>query len=369
MRDHREYLTGEAVESNLYQAGLVAKSANQALETYFEAVGKAATDRELIDRLKMFLQAGAAIDLLEKLRRPDLNNSEEQKNLEQSFQNASRDMALQKWVTEHFKKDKGEPFSWFVTGPAGVQLAREPRRVGKRPVPIGMCFSYRSYFTGLDRDFKDVGEYIATGMGRHIREVRMSAVFLSKVTDQWVVAVSAPVWDDGVDSSGEREFLGVVGLMIQLGRFAKLDAENPNRFPVLVDSRGDNAGVILQHPNYDCLDYRERVPDKFQSDLRFRVLLDEMEDRNSSYFDPMSRDDSRDDNPYARRWLGSKVPVAVPGQDKGLFLIVQESHDVKIGRPLAELTHSVIVLSAANLGLMVVLLIPLWALVLRMFRK
>lgn len=277
-------------------------------------------------------------------------------DLQKQFQEQSENSPLQTWVTDRLQKDieAGEnPFSWFVMGPNGVQLAREPKNVPGRPVPIGRCFSFRSYFTGKDTDYGNLREYIDHSNGEHIRGIRLSAVFLTKVTDQWVVVVSAPVEDE------TGTFLGVVGLMIKLGRLAELPGEETeNRFTVLVHPRGNMKGAIVQHP---ALDPNARVPDEI---LNYRVRLDEMGETEKNYRDPMC--ESRGE--YDQRWLAAKAPVHVFGQRNVLFLLAQQSYDDMLGVPLQELRRSVILLSVTGLGLVVVFLAPLWALVLRMLK-
>lgn len=333
-------------------AQLAAAAAGRKLEDRFNAVRDAAADPNLINYLRDLTSDSTVEPLLKQLRDPDQTNEE----LQEQFHNIVADRDLQAWTTDRFMKDKeanDEPFSWFVMGPNGVQLARKPKNVPGGRVPIGGCYAFRSYFTGKDTDYEDLRDYIARGSGEYIETIRLSAVFLTKVTDQWVVAISAPVEDETGTS------LGVVGLMIKLGRFAKLPGvETKNRFTVLVHPRGAMKGAIVQHP---ALDPDARVPDEI---LNCRVLLDEMGEIEKNYSDPMC--ESRLE--YDQRWLAAKVPVHVFGQRNVLFLLAQQSYDDMLGVPLEELRRSVILLSVTGLGLVVAFLVPLWALVLRMLK-
>ena len=78
----------------------------------------------------------------------------------------------------------------------------------------------------------------------------LSDVFQSQATTkQWIVAVSAPVFDD----SPQRKFLGVVAMTVEVGRFIQFPGDE-NQFAVLVDNReGEHKGVVLQHPLFDKL--------------------------------------------------------------------------------------------------------------------
>lgn len=49
-------------------------------------------------------------------------------------------------------------------------------------------------------------------------------------------------------------------------------------------------------------------------------------------------------------------------------VIVQESYDETIGRPLDELRRGLIVLSLITLGLSAAVIVPLWGIVLRLVR-
>ena len=51
-----------------------------------------------------------------------------------------------------------------------------------------------------------------------------------------------------------------------------------------------------------------------------------------------------------------------------MYLFVQESYDQMVGDMVLGLRRSVFMLSLAGLGLIVALLVPLWALVLRMLK-
>jgi serine/threonine protein kinase len=356
----RSRLGDTGVKSASFAAKFAASEASRVLEADFAAVSAAAVDPNLINCLSDLTSDSSIEPLLEQLRGPNQTNQE----LQSKFQEMVAESALQKWTTDRYNQDEQEgtePFSWFVMGPNGVQLARRPQSVPGRLVPVGMCFAYRSYFTGTDTDFPNLRKYLEHGDGARIEETRLSAVFLTKVTDQWVVAVSAPIEDPNGD------FLGVVGLMISLGDFVTLenDNEDKNRFQVLFDTRKGNEGVIVDHPILEQF-RNARIPDWIHEE-KFRVPLDELENDSNDYRDPMGQGEVGQE--YRQRWLRSrKIPIVVEKGPCGLCLFVQQSHGEMVDDPVKELRKGVIVLSIASLGLVVVFLAPLWALVLRMLK-
>ena len=51
-----------------------------------------------------------------------------------------------------------------------------------------------------------------------------------------------------------------------------------------------------------------------------------------------------------------------------MYLLVQESYDEVIGRPVSRLKNTLVLLSVLTLGLVAAIVTPLWAFVLRMLR-
>ena len=93
-------------------------------------------------------------------------------------------------------------FSWFVTDSQGLQIARAPWEPS-----IGANYAYRTYFHNGPYDRQ---KHFRADEPDRLRSTRMSAVLFTEETNKWVVAVSTPVFDGD-------EFLGVVGVMVEIG--------------------------------------------------------------------------------------------------------------------------------------------------------
>jgi tRNA A-37 threonylcarbamoyl transferase component Bud32 len=272
---------------------------------------------------------------------------------------------IEDWTNANALPRKGELpiFAWFVLLPDGMQIARNPdsNDGGKT---IGEIYAYRPYHHGLDIE---VPEGQRPPGDAHITSTHLSPAFLTKHTTAEVIVVSAPVYD------GEA-FLGIVGLMVELGSLKGLPgnaaaaetAHSANTFAVLVDSRPGHEGQILQHPLYvaselndtDRKQLLERSNDKERriANLRWR--------RNADYRDPLGKFAPA----YAGRYLASLMPVKAGGKDTRLRVIVQADYDQLIGRSLTQMRRGMIVLGLLTFALSAAAIVPLWGVILRLVR-
>lgn len=255
----------------------------------------------------------------------------------------------------------GEVASWFFCDPSGVSTVRVPEGS-----TIGKNFAWRSYFHGGRADWAEWRRPGSTELDRSWRPenpadgrpVRLSAIFPSQATGQWIVAVSTAVFGG---SASEEQFLGVVALTVELGRFAELQG-GKDQFAVLVDRRdGPNQGVILQHPLFNKLLQEDgRLPDRFK---KYRLTNGDLPDpghpgRQQHYRDPLA--DDPDGGPYDRRWLAQMEPIRVRGRDTGLVVVVQEAYDVAIGSTLEGLKAGLVHRGLIAMLLVVLIMISLW---------
>ena len=97
-----------------------------------------------------------------------------------------------------------EVASWFFCDAHGVSTVRVPD--GRT---IGMDFAWRSYFHGGRVDME---ENWRPKRGEHLTATTLSDVFPSKDTSLWIVAVSAPVFNE----SSPPKFLGAVAMINSL---------------------------------------------------------------------------------------------------------------------------------------------------------
>jgi hypothetical protein len=205
----------------------------------------------------------------------------------------------------------------------------------------------------------------------------LSAVFPSQATSQWIVAVSAPVIDR---SAGEDEFLGVVALTVELGRFVELQRGDGSRekarlrdeqFAVLVDWRdGDNKGVILQHPLLNKMLEKEKRLREGIRDYRVKsedLPSDDHPDRQRNHTDPLAADEQGEE--YRKQWLARMEDVYVRGERTGWIVIVQEARDAAIGATLRQLRISLAQYGLVALVVVVLVMFSLWRFASRMSAK
>jgi hypothetical protein len=283
---------------------------------------------------------------------------------------------VQKW-NEKFSREFGSDlplFASFVLLSDGLQISRSPEEDRRT---IGRNYAYRAYFSGLAQDKPTTWRPVSPA--DHLIETKLSPVFVSQFTDRWVVVISTPVLSS---QEGEPKFLGVLGLMVELGSFAKLPgnsragnlaSQKDASFAVLVDSRADHRGQILQHPLLNELDDlrpadkavspRRELLDRSQAESQLRVS-DPRGTNDANYRDPFGEVSPK----YKKRWLAGQMPVQVRGNDTGLSVIVQESYDNIIGQPLSQMRQGLILLSVISFVLSAAVIVPLWGIILRLVR-
>ncbi len=72
-----------------------------------------------------------------------------------------------------------------------------------------MNYAWRTYFHGGERDDEDLRDYLRKTPRRRLTQTHLSDDFRTEVTNEWVVAVSTPVVEDG-------RLLGVVGVFLYI---------------------------------------------------------------------------------------------------------------------------------------------------------
>ncbi len=174
-------------------------------------------------------------------------------------------------------------------------------------------------------------------------------------------------------AAAEGEFLGVVALLYELGQITELPGEESEQvFAGLIDTRVSREGTILQHPLYERLlaERDQRLPDRLQT---YRVSLDGWQPTphprvytHIDYHDPLGDDELGSE--FRQRWLAARSPVTVRGSETGLWAVVQQSYEQAIGGELERLRQKIHALAVATGVLVVALILPAWALVLRGFR-
>ena len=134
---------------------------------------------------------------------------------------------LQQWLdNELVKQQHIESWSWFVCTSDGSQVARHPN-IQADGTPYGSLrknYSYRDYFHGRQSDFET---------GPAIHEPHVSVAMESTNGGDLIVVFSVPIKPNLAEPS-----IGIIGMSIELGRFADLDIPLPEGQKVLlVDTR------------------------------------------------------------------------------------------------------------------------------------
>jgi hypothetical protein len=365
IRQSTAALTQQALESDRFAAQFVARSAANQLEVRWRMVEQIAANPRLRQLVAELTADSEIRKQLTQLSNPEATTIELEQWQYRFRENAQRQKLqdeLQALLKAH---PQPEVYSWFLTDARGVQMANLP---ADAEIPtIGKNFSWRSYFNGQGKDLSDTWR---PGPTEHITDTTLSVVYRSRSNHRWMVAISTPVFD----RPSHDEFLGVIGMSLELGRFLELRgkdqvADGDHQFPVLVDWRdGENKGVILQHPLFDRLIAQQgAIPDHCK-DLRLMSRdLPRGGSRMENYHDPISDDPEGTD--YQRQWLAQMEPVVMHGQDTGWIVIVQEAYDRAIGAPLAGLKSELLRWGVATAVMMGLLLAGLWTLAFRMLQQ
>ena len=259
--DTLEAITTEAGESNEFAAKLASRSATEKISRYFRVVEELARDPKFVEDVHRAIGDAELMELAEQLDDPNDNNNSEFEEVRLDYRANAVRLKLQeylKWRIDNKNGDYPECASWFVNDRRGMQLASEFKATPDT-ITIGRNYSYRTYFTGYDRDKKGnengktVYDVKPAGVERPIIDrAHLSAIFLSKGTFTWKVAFSVPVKREIGD--GKYETIGIVACTSEMGNFVEFE-NLKNQYAMLIDNRpGDNTGAILEHPVFDELE-------------------------------------------------------------------------------------------------------------------
>jgi len=355
-----EALTRRALESSQFAAEYVARAAGNELHGRYRAVEEVAASPDLTAALLEMVSREEMASQLDELSRADADEAElDPKRTAFRHDDEHRQVMQKAFAAVVNDPALPEATGWFLCDARGVQIARVP----ERPT-IGKNFAWRSYFqpSGADRD-----PSWRAGPKDMVDRTTLSAVFRSQATNGWMVAVSHPI----VDPQNKDEPLGVVALMVEVGRFVEMKGGN-GQFAVLVDwRRGDQKGVILQHPLFDAVlsedngsGGRGKLPERFQKHQIGPSQLPDTPEKRRCYTDPMGAEDAAFDTD----WLAWSEPVIVDGEDVGWQVIVQQPEGRAIGSAIGPLRSKLIVYGLVALGMVSLVVVGLWAFVIRTAR-
>ena len=357
LRQSDAALTDRAIESNRFAAQFVARTASEELHRRWGAVNRVANSPEVKKALAELYATPGMQEMMDRLNEVGISEAEAEP-LREEFRNHPARLALEAALARAipaYVEAPNDVASWFLCDDRGLSTVRLPA-----PTTVGRNYAWRSFFHGGPADLDHSWR---AGPEERLRQTALSAVFRSQATNHWIVAVSAPVFAD----SPQNEFLGVVALTVELGRFVELEG-SPSQFAVLVDWRdGPQKGVIIQHPLFhQLISEQGKLPDRFQDYRLTPAHLPDTPARQRDYRDPLAAD--AEGAPYDRPWLAHMAPVQVRGADTGWVIIVQEAYDVAIGRTLQQLRLGLIHYGLIALALVGLVMVVLWIAATRLSR-
>jgi len=352
-------LVASALASNGLAAELGSRTAAFELERRWSAVRHLAVQPGLRRTTVETLAHPEIAEMLEALADPNLGEAEAGP-LRQRFREHPARLALERAFLAAIPTgmapgdhDGSQVASWFYCDPGGVSTVRVPTPEPPRTTTVGNNYAWRSYFNGAPDDLRD--RTWRPPPGEHLEETTLSAVFRSQANNQWIVAISTPVFSPSPDG----EFLGVVALTVKVGELLELPGLE-NQFAVLVDRReGQNHGVILDHPLFDrLLDEQGKLPDRFKDYKLTEMDLPTRAGQQEDYRDPLAADPEGGE--YQGRWLAKLQPVVLHGQNTGWVVIVQQAYETAIGSTLDRLRLSLVGYGAAALLMIGLVMAAVW---------
>lgn len=368
MQESEDIVMQRALEKNRFAAKAVAGKASEEIARYFNIVQLASRDREFLELVEQAIDTESPLyGYRQKFLDPNENRLyPEQRN---AFVSAPARAPLQTKI-EEFAAGTPDAASWFFTDENGVQLASffSSNQVQQT---IGQNYRWRTYFHGGPNDLVQrnadgaVTKYLVPE--ETLSSTHLSAPFQSKATYQWKVAVSHPVYLEG-------QFVGVIALTVDIGRFLRFDERVGTFFASLVDGRkGESYGKVLQHQMFESwVDMRDRIPDKL---LQRSAPLDSFENNMAkAYRDPLwdltSEQEGDKNSPGV--FLAATAPVIVDngsekGIETGLIVIVQESLG-QATSPVDQLGHRLLFEGGLALSFVLIVVMVLWGVVLRVLR-
>jgi hypothetical protein len=276
-------------------------------------------------------------------------------------------------------KDTIGASSWFVLDARGTLLAVSPDLALRQSQSLlNTSFAYRDYFHGWQKDLNP--ESPGYRDPPPLTRPHLSIVFESKLTGHpRRVVFSVPVRR----GSTKSEVIGVLCMAVDVGAFMELQVRKDqiDEFPVLVDTREDwegRRGLILQHPDLEHFRNQENdTPRVRLTGSPLKMIVDLV---NGPPGKVLSLTDYQD--PFGKRaedfqgtWLVVAKPVRVAlteGEDGSSarvvvrntgWVVFDQARYAPIIQPVEELRRELIRESLIALGVVIALMMGLWAFV------
>ncbi len=361
VRTAEENLIERALESDVVTARILATSVYQELSSRQDELMRLAETEEI--RSLLAEAQGKSSDELLKLCLGRFSNEQHAKPyaaINRQFQVDQQHLA---------EAGKTRDDSWFVTDATGRQIYRNPPTEPGRPTTLGRQFHWRDYFHNQGRELPQQTPVTAV---KPRETPGISRAFRSQATDQYMVAIAVPIWNESRD-----EVIGILARTIHLTKLLRqweigLGHEgsgqerepDTNRFLALADTRGDRVH-LLDHPGMIqevLAALPEGTPDTPDSPLLLDEKIAEIlrtERRTDRYRDPVARVDAS----YEGEWLAASAPIA----ETGWWAIVQERRSMTV-LPVNELSRVFKRTGLWSLLVFALLLLLLWMLIQRASR-
>ncbi len=380
----------KAIESNEFAAKFAARSAAEQIDEYFRVVKQLAKDPQFQTTFMKVIRNQNLEGLRNDLSDPNENqNASLNKKRRDFIENDIREELTPYLLTRMNDTDGDFPkaASWLVYDRAGNQLDAlfdvEPENDTR-----GRNYSYRSYFTGLNRDLVNAessGESydVATKIEERtiLKKPHLSAIFQSKANANWKIAFSAPIVVHG-------KVEGVVAVTVEMGNFVRFQ-NGIDQYVMLIDGRqGEHTGAILEHPLYDELlnSPASKIPLELTENVRVNLSGFDL---GWEFQDPVST--TKYGEKYDRQWIASPSRVESTffgkeilndngsGTEKaeqkneapretGLIVVAVESFE-RVTQPIHVLGNRLGQLAAVAGCFLLAVTIAMWFLVLRMLKE
>jgi hypothetical protein len=353
----------QAYRTNQFAAKFVAKSFEAELADNFAVLEQEASSSEFLEDFRQALSS----DLLREINAPEtpeaalgelraqwLNESQRRQF------HARLELRLASLLAQS-ESQASKLASIFVTDAMGTWVAGA---YADKPaaVPIGENFSWRTYFRGGQ---KEGPRGRPQSPPPHIESTHLSNAFKSSATAKWKIAMSTPVYDRSAEGS---PFLGIVAFTFDIGDFAVFRSREAGSdyFAVLIDNRpGDRRGIVLQHPLFQVRAPADdfRVAPAQLDRIRTEPVFD--------FRDPVAA--APGGEIYRGDWIAATVPVSLPHRnqranggrhDTDLLVLVQISASAATA-PVQELGRRLAFDALTALGVVVLVVVVLWAIVFR----
>lgn len=370
MRDSGMAVREKLIQSNRFAARLVAKGVALELENYFGEIEDLAKSREILTQTREILDDPEAQKFLVELVASKVGEKGRAKPEPKAALNAyPKNVALKAELGEvlgELRNRHPRIQSILICSPTGTEIAINSSEPQSAYNPMGDNFAYRSYFHGGTKELEKIADPPV-----HIEAPSLSSPFLSTLSGEWKMAVSAPLYD------GER-FLGVIAITVVMDAIASLEGGTTQQYEAVVETRaGENQGTLIQHPLYrqmrkeglskaEFLEFLERARGE-------KVMLPENpHEMDSFYHDPLGA--MPEGKAYDRKWIASAEPVmrrASEGgvaEPSGLVVIVQEDY-VSAMDTVSQLGSRLLWGAAMALTFAGLTITALWLLLLRMLQE